>query len=110
MRMRMSLFGILLIGLMVIASHVHAGIITGVNFSGPDDPHHPNIVQITIEGGFNNVDCDQTLAAIRNTDDRQHLISYALAAFVSKQPVVIVLNGVDKYFGTRCTISRISSM
>ncbi len=49
-------------------------------------------------------------AAIRNTEDRQHLISFALTAFVSKEPVVVVLNGGDKYFADRCTISRISSI
>jgi hypothetical protein len=101
----------IIISLMIIApSAFAAGEITGLNFSGPDDPNHPNVIQIQIEGGFNSGSCDATFAAIRNTEDRKHLISFALTAFASKEPVTVVLNGSDKYFSERCTISRISSV
>jgi hypothetical protein len=101
----------IIIGLIFITPSVLAsGKIIGINFSGPDDPNHVNIVQISIEGGFKYGSCDVVFAAIRNTEDRKHLISFALAAFASKEPVQVVLNGGDKYYGERCTISRISSV
>ncbi len=93
----------------ISSSTFAAGKITGVNFSGPDDIH-PNIMQIQIEGGFDIPGCNATFAAIRDTDDRKHLISFALAAFASKEPVSIVLNKEDQYFLDRCTIVRISSV
>jgi hypothetical protein len=99
----------LLGGLLMATSYTYAGKISSITFSGPDDPNHPNVVQITIEGGFNAGDCDQTFAAIRKDDDRNHIISFALAAYASKQSISVVLNESDKYFLSRCTISRISS-
>ncbi len=114
--MRVQMKIISLIKLVVVISSVFTsqvnadGKIIGINFSGPDDPNHINIVQFQIEGGFASAGCNVQFAAIRNTEDRQHLISFALAAFASKEPVVVVLNGGDKYFADRCTISRISSV
>ena len=84
-----------------------AGKITDIVFSGPDDSPHQNIVQIQIEGGFNRSGCNRTFAAIRNTTDRQHLISFALMAFTSKIPVDVRL-GSDKYLSDRCTITRLT--
>jgi hypothetical protein len=101
---------IIVAGLMLVSPITFAaGLIKGVNFSGPDDPSHSNIVQIHIEGGYDIAGCDVRFAAIRNTEDRKHLISFALAAFVSKTPVVVSLNTSDKYYADRCTISRLSS-
>lgn len=91
------------------------GRIVQIDCSGPDDPNHPDVVQIAIEGGFNVAGCDSTYAAIRNDARRQHLISFALAAYESGRPVKVVLNPSDKYFPSqnapngRCTIARISN-
>ena len=91
------------------------GRIIQIDFSGPDDPVHPDVVQLTIEGGFNVAGCDSGYAAIRNDSKRQHLISFALAAYESGRSVTVVLNPSDKYFPSqnapngRCTISRISN-
>ncbi len=91
------------------------GRIIQIDFSGPDDPNHPEVVQITIEGGFSVTGCDSTYAAIRSDSRRQHLISFALEAYASGRPVKVVLNSADKYYPTpnaangRCTISRISN-
>ncbi|MCX4027738.1 hypothetical protein H0A36_21235 [Endozoicomonas sp. SM1973] len=87
-----------------------SGKITGISFSGPDDDIHSNLVQIQIEGGYNSPNCDITRAAIRNTEDRQHLIKFALTAFKNETPVDIVLMEEDKYFRERCTIKRISTV
>lgn len=86
------------------------GKITSMNFSGPDDGSHPNIVQIQIEGGIDREGCNARFVAIRNTADRQHLISFALTAYSIKEPVSLVLNIADKYHTDRCTIQRISSV
>jgi len=92
-------------------SYVQAeGKIVQIDFSGPDDPNHPNIVQLMIEGGFSSSgSCDPNYAAIRNTADRKHLISFALTAYASGQSVNVFLNPLDNYFGTRCTVARISN-
>lgn len=95
---------------MISSTAFAGGKITGINFSGPDDGNHPNIVQIQIEGGFNSGDCDTQFAAIRNTPDRKHLISFALIAYTTKEPVDVALNGADKYFASRCTISTMSNV
>ncbi|WP_281628852.1 hypothetical protein [Vibrio sp. St2] len=90
-----------------------AGPVKVITFSGPDDMNHANIVQIEIEGGLANEilaeGCNTRFAAIRNTLERQHMISYVLAAYATKESVQLVLNPSDKYFQDRCTISRISS-
>jgi hypothetical protein len=98
------------------ASFAHAdGRIIQVDFSGPDDPSHPNVLQITIEGGFSVAGCDSTYAAIRSDASRRHLIDFALASYASGQSVKVVLNPSDKYFPSpnapngRCAISRISN-
>lgn len=86
------------------------GKITQINFCGPDDPNHPNIVQISIEGGFTNWGgCDQWFAAIKNTTDRKDLIAFALTAYTSGQAVRVELNTSETYFGGRCMIARIGA-
>ena len=98
-------------GVLIMSSNSYAaGKITGIDFSGPDDPNHPNIVQIQIEGGYNTGSCNNRFAAIRDTADRKNMVAFALKAYLSKEPVNILLNKEDKYFSNRCTISRISSI
>ena|SRR5436190_10532540 len=104
------------LSLCALSSFAHAdGRITQIDFSGPDDPTHPNVVQITIEGGFSVAGCDSTYAAIRSDSSRQHMINFAIAAYVNGQPVRIVLNPNEKYYPSsnapngRCTIARISN-
>jgi len=87
-----------------------SGVITGINFSGPSDGSHQNVVQIQIEHGYNIEGCNQRFAAIRNTPEQQHMISFALAAYFAKEPVDIELLPSDKYHSDRCTIYRISSV
>lgn len=91
------------------ANAANTGKLTAIMFSGPDDPNHANIVQIMIEGGFSNGACDPTLAAVRNTPDRKELIAFLLTAYATNQSVTIVLNPNDAYFGTRCSIARVSN-
>ncbi len=78
-------------------------------FAGPDDPNHPNIVQLQIEGGVGSEGCDLTYAAIRTGEERKHMISFAIAAYMSQTPVRLTLNPSDKYYGTRCTVARINN-
>ncbi|MFL0803282.1 MAG: hypothetical protein K6L81_06165 [Agarilytica sp.] len=78
-------------------------------FAGPDDPNHADIVQLQIEGGLSTEGCDLTYSAIRVDGTRQHMISFALAAYMSQTPVKVTLNPNDKYYGTRCAISRINN-
>ena len=91
------------------------GRIIQIDFSGPDDPNHPDVVQIVLEGGYTVAGCDSTYAAIRSDSRRQHLISFVLEAYVSGRPVKVVLNPADKYYPAsnapngRCTIARISN-
>ncbi len=97
-----------------LSSHAFSdGVITDIWFSGPDDFGHSDIVQIYIGNDFSVPGCHESFSAIRNTSDRQHMISFAIAAYISKEPVRVVLNANDTYFGTgsatRCTISRIST-
>jgi len=91
------------------------GRITQIDVSGPDDPNHPDVVQIVIEGGYAVAGCDGNYAAIRNDTKRQPMINFAMAAYANGQSVKIVLNPADKYYPAqnapngRCTIARISS-
>lgn len=91
------------------------GKITAIWYSGPDDMSHANVIQIQIEGGFakeiNAAGCNPHYAAIRNTQERQHMISYLLTAYTTKEKVGVILNPADKYYtdDDRCTISRIFS-
>lgn len=91
------------------------GRIVQMDFCGPDDPNHPDVVQIIIEGGFNVAGCDRDWAAIRVDGKRQHLIEFAKEAFATGRAVKVVLNPNDKYYPAgnaangRCTISRISA-
>lgn len=84
------------------------GVILSMVSGGPDYSAYPGVIQIRIEGGFDNASCDPTYAAIRNTSDRTHLISLALTAYTTQKPVHAVLNSADKYYSNRCTISRLS--
>ncbi len=91
------------------ASALSDGKITNIWMSGPDDPNHINIVQITIEGGFSTVGgCSAQHAAVR-IEGREHLVSFILAAYKTEEPIKVVLNPADKYYADRCTISRVSS-
>jgi len=91
------------------------GRIIQIDFAGPDDPTHPDVVQITIEGGFNVAGCDSTYAAIRNDSRRQHMISFLLESYLAGRSIKVVLNPNDKYYPSanaangRCTIARISN-
>jgi hypothetical protein len=114
MSSRISLIaGLLLFGLTSRA--MADGRITQIDFSGPDDPTHPDVVQIVIEGGYSVAGCDRDFAAIRNDARRQHMINFAMAAYANGQSVKIVLNPNDKYYPAqnapngRCTIARISN-
>jgi hypothetical protein len=101
--------------LVIVASPlVHsAGKITGIGFSGPKDGSHPNIVQISIEGGFsgehNAAGCNPTLAAVRvgKAMETQHLVSYLLAANATGESVGVILDPTDRYWGDRCTITTV---
>jgi hypothetical protein len=91
------------------------GRILQIDFCGPDDPNHPDVVQISIEGGFSVAGCDSIYAAIRNDSRRQHMISFLLDSYANGRPVKVVLNPNDKYYPAanaangRCTIARISN-
>ncbi len=90
----------------VFAGNAVAGKITYISVSGADDPAHPNVVQLIIEGGYAEAGCDNTIAAIR--DSETYLISMALIAQKTGDHLIAVLNSNDKYFDNRCIISRLS--
>ncbi|WOI37706.1 hypothetical protein R1T43_01320 [Alteromonas sp. CI.11.F.A3] len=105
MKLRWILFAFFLFGTFVTKAD---GLITSIVFSGPDDPSHQDIVQIQLEGGFSEfTNCNSSYSAIRNTETREAMISFALSAYLAKIPVAVKLNSNDKYFSDRCTISRI---
>lgn len=90
------------------ASAVNRGVISRIDFSGNKSAWgspHSNIVQLYIEDGFDNPICQNTkFAAIRTDDD--HLISAALAAFMTGKIVSVQLSNTDTYYdGNRCVIT-----
>ncbi len=103
------IFACVLLAFSAATNAANMGKITAIMFSGPDDANHVNVVQIAIEGGFSNGACDPTLAAVRNTPDRKDIIAFLLTAYATNQSVTVVVNPNDMYFGTRCTISRVSN-
>jgi hypothetical protein len=81
------------------------GRITGIHFAGQSYVPHPNVVQMTLEGGFGEGTCNTGLAAIRAAD--KHLVSLALAAYAAGFPVHVSLDQSDRYFDNRCVINYI---
>jgi hypothetical protein len=103
---------LIMLFILIASPLVHsAGKITGIGFAGPKDGSHPNIVQISIEGGFageyNSAGCAPELAAVRVNDETRHLVSYLLAANATQEKITVVLDPTDKYFGERCTITTV---
>ncbi|PKG37030.1 hypothetical protein [Psychromonas sp. Urea-02u-13] len=86
------------------AFSANSGLITRIGFSGQGHTSHPNVVQFEIAGGFSSGTCNTTYAAIRKEDS--HLVSFALAAHMAKQEIVVYLDETDIYYssGSRCTI------
>lgn len=91
------------------------GRITQIDYCGPDDPNHPNVVQIVTESPFSVAGCDSTFAAIRVDAAHQAMIDFVKEAYVSGRPIKIVLNPNDKYYPSanapngRCAIARVSN-
>ncbi len=87
----------------------NTGLITRMGFSGSNSiwgTNHSDIVQIRIEGGFSAENCDPIHAAIKKSDE--HLVSAALAAFISGKTISVQLNDSETYYdGTRCIIRDI---
>jgi hypothetical protein len=81
------------------------GRITGIYFAGQNYAPHPNVVQMTLEGGFSEGTCNAGLAAIRAAD--KHLVSLALAAYAAGFPVSVSLDPSDRYHDNRCVITYI---
>ena len=106
------------VALVAVASPQSAfadGRITQIDFCGPDDPNHPNVVQIVTEQPFATAGCDQTFAAVRVDSAHQHMIDFIKEAYVSGRPIKVVLNPNEKYYPTsnapngRCVIARVSN-
>lgn len=85
------------------------GVITGVLVSGPADPDHPDVVQISLSSGYSQSGCDATLNAIRNTPQNKELIALAMLAYLAGNPVYITLDPADTYYPGRCAIVRIDA-
>lgn len=91
------------------------GRITQIDFCGPDDPNHPNVVQIVTETPFSVAGCDATFAAVRMDAAHQAMVEFVKEAYVSGRPIKIVLNPNDKYYPSanapngRCAIARVSN-
>lgn len=85
------------------------GAITGVLVSGPADPDHPDVVQISLSGGYSEPGCDASLNAIRNTPQNRELIALAMLVYLSGNPVYITLDPTDTYYPGRCAIVRIDA-
>lgn len=82
------------------------GKIVRLDFSGGSShwgAGHSDMVQLSIEGGYETSDCNGTYAAIRKSDS--HLVSAALAAFMAGKRVTVRLNSADKYHTNRCVIT-----
>lgn len=94
-----------------LSGHVAAadiGTIEKISMAGPNDPNHPNVVQlkftepvITVPG------CSTTYTAIRVQADTEHLISLAMSAAMTSTPVEVRIDGNDKYTTDRCAIYTI---
>ena len=85
-----------------------SGKITYYTFTSDQDPTHINFVQIQIKGGFRQGGCNQRFAAVRYSENNKPLISIIMLAIANKTKISVLLNENDRYFGDRCTISRIS--
>lgn len=85
------------------------GKITRMGFSSSNSiwgPAHSDIVQLEITGGYNAPNCHSQYAAIRKSEE--HLISAALAAYISGKDVMVQISSSDTYYdGTRCIIKDI---
>jgi hypothetical protein len=89
-----------------ISLAANQGRITSLTFAGGYDQNHPDVVQLTLEGGYAATGCDGSLAAIRKVDT--HLISAALTAYSIGATVSVSLDAGHTYFPGRCTISSLS--
>ncbi|HEY6528115.1 MAG TPA: hypothetical protein VIZ65_05435 [Cellvibrionaceae bacterium] len=90
--------------------------INSIGAWGNQNTSHNNVMQIALANGFlksefnnGNGACDKDLAAIRTASPAgaklgQELVSMAMAAYLSKQPIGVWLDPTDKYFGNRCVI------
>lgn len=91
------------------------GRISQIDYCGPDDPNHPNVVQIVTETPFSVAGCDSTFAAIRVDAAHQAMIDFVKEAYVAGRPIKVVLNPNDKYYPAanapngRCVIARVSN-
>lgn len=110
---------VLFVALMLIGMKSFAGgesVINSIGAWGGQNTSHNNVLQLALASGFlkaefnnGNGVCDKDLAAIRTLSSSgakvgQELVSIAMAAYLSKQPVGVWLDTTDKYFGNRCVI------
>jgi hypothetical protein len=85
------------------------GLITSLGFAGGIDVSHPDVVQVSIEGGYDFGTCHNSIAGIRKED--VHLIGAVMAAYAQGKPIKVWIDeGNDIYFqhGNRCVISSVS--
>ena len=104
---------VLLLSMLVSSQALSAetGAIADLIMSGPEDPNHPNMIQIDFgEDLMTTSGCNQRYAGIRKNNHNSHLTSLAIAALMSNQAVYIELNPDDVYLesDSRCVIDRIS--
>ncbi len=102
------LAGILLSAISSVSFSANDGKILKMNFSGETFSSHPDVVQLSIEGGYDYGACNNEYAAIRKRDE--HLISLALAAYMAGKPVRVWLNTNEVYFPSqnRCVITMLT--
>lgn len=106
-----ALFLICLTLFVVEAFATEYGTIKYLLTAGPNDPNHPNVVQLNFGAPVLNVaGCNQYFAAIRKDGKNDHLIILAMTAAAEKKQVIMELNPADVYYtpDSRCTISRLS--
>jgi len=82
------------------------GRILSIISCGPNDPHHPNVVQLRVEGGFSSG--TEGLAAIRITEQNKPVIAAAFLAYQNDWICTFVLDPSDIYYPNRYAITRIS--
>ena len=104
---------VLLLSMLISSQALSAetGAIADLIMSGPDDPNHPNMIQIDFGDDLMTTSgCNQRYAGIRKNNYNSHLTSLAIAALMSNQAVYIELNPDDVYLesDSRCVIDRIS--
>ncbi len=80
------------------------GLVTYMSFaSNITQTVRPGTVQFSIQGGFSQVNCNATYAAVAKEDS--HLMSLILSAQAQNRSIEVSLDEDSKYYQDRCLVN-----